>query len=115
MEEEIKSLKEKLQKSRKKNNNLKTQVTEAKKRIKKLQVSRKMQPDTTLLPEFSRAIVAMQFKSQKRKLWTTDEKKTALSIYYKGPATYKFLRRKNVVLPAISTLKKFRSFSYKNF
>lgn len=34
MEEEIKSLKEKLQKSRKKNNNLKTQVTEAKKKNK---------------------------------------------------------------------------------
>ncbi|CAI6369764.1 unnamed protein product [Macrosiphum euphorbiae] len=52
----------------------------------------------------SKALVTMQLKSKKRP-WTEDEKNFALSLFYKSPAAYKFLRLQKVNLPAPSTIR----------
>lgn len=52
----------------------------------------------------SRALVTMQLKSKTRS-WTAEEKNLALSLYYKSPSAYKFLRLHKVNLPAPSTIR----------
>jgi len=52
----------------------------------------------------SRAIVTMQFRN-KRRQWTTEEKNLALTMFYKSPATYNFLRLQNLNLPGPSTVR----------
>lgn len=57
----------------------------------------------------SKTLVKMQVSRKKKttKTWATDEKNLALSIFYKSPSTYKFLRiSKNINLPAESSLKR---------
>lgn len=56
------------------------------------------------LPHFVRALVTMQLYHRNRTPWLPAEKAAALSLYYKSPGTYKFLRRKGFILPAPSTL-----------
>ncbi|KAL4083018.1 hypothetical protein QTP88_028348 [Uroleucon formosanum] len=41
-----------------------------------------------------------------RKPWTKAEKKFALSIYYKSPSTYKYMRKQGIVLPGESTVRR---------
>lgn len=53
----------------------------------------------------SRALVTMQLKSKTRP-WTTEEKNLALSLYYKSPSAYNFLRLQKVNLPAPSTIRR---------
>lgn len=105
VDQENKKLKEELRNARKKINNLTTQLKQAKKRLL-AQASGISPYDTKHISEFSQALIQMQLKTKKRKLWLPNEKKTAIAIFYKGPATYKFLRRKGVILPAVSTIKK---------
>jgi len=52
----------------------------------------------------SRLIAQMQFKEKKRK-WTTSEKKLALGLYFRSPCAYRYLRSLNIVLPSISTIR----------
>lgn len=58
-----------------------------------------------MLPPFSKSLTRMQLYHKARTPWLSDEKKMAISLYYKGPRSYKFLRRKGVVLPSISVIK----------
>lgn len=53
----------------------------------------------------SRAIVTMQLK-KKRTPWTSEEKNLALTLFYKSPAAYKFLRLQNINLPGPSTIRR---------
>ncbi|XP_025192284.1 uncharacterized protein LOC112592447 [Melanaphis sacchari] len=48
----------------------------------------------------------MQMLHNNRKPWTKTEKKLALSIYYKSPSTYKYMRKQGVVLPGESTVRR---------
>lgn len=54
----------------------------------------------------SRALMTMQMLHKNRKPWTKTEKKLALSIYYKSPSTYKYMRKQGVVLPGESTVRR---------
>jgi len=48
----------------------------------------------------------MQLLHKKRKTWSASEKKIALSLYYKSPSTYKFMRTNGIILPAESTVRR---------
>lgn len=45
----------------------------------------------------------MQLK-QNRRQWSIEEKKLALTLFYKSPAAYNFLRLQKVNLPSPSTV-----------
>lgn len=47
----------------------------------------------------------MQIFHQKRTEWTKKEKQLSLSIYYKSPTCYRFLRNIGFILPCLSTLR----------
>uniref|UniRef100_A0A2S2P4P3 Transposable element P transposase n=1 Tax=Schizaphis graminum TaxID=13262 RepID=A0A2S2P4P3_SCHGA len=53
----------------------------------------------------SRAIVTMQLRN-KRRPWTIQEKNLALSLFYKSPTSYNFLRLQRVNLPSPSTVRR---------
>jgi len=53
----------------------------------------------------SRAIVTMQLRN-KRRPWTIEEKNLALSLFYKSPTSYNFLRLQRVNLPSPSTVRR---------
>lgn len=53
----------------------------------------------------SRAIVKMQLRN-KRRPWTIKEKNLALSLFYKSPTSYNFLRLQRVNLPSPSTVRR---------
>jgi len=50
-------------------------------------------------------MVTMQLKN-KRRTWTSDEKKLSLNLFYKSPTSYNFLRSQKVNLPASSTIRR---------
>jgi len=57
----------------------------------------------------SRTLVTMQIlhSVKSRQQWTLNEKKFALSLFYKSPTTYSFLKSKlQVILPGVSTIKR---------
>jgi len=57
----------------------------------------------------SKALVKMQVLRSKtqRKPWDFDEKQFALSLFYKSPSAYKFLRNsKQIILPGLSTIRR---------
>ncbi|GJQ69737.1 hypothetical protein Trydic_g22301 [Trypoxylus dichotomus] len=58
------------------------------------------------MPPLPRSIVRMQLYHKRRTPWLSDEKNAALSIFYKSPSIYKYLRSKGVVLPSPSTIGK---------
>lgn len=105
--QEIEKLKLELTNARKKVNNLQTQLSSAKKKILRIQHSTRRffgQEEQTV---FSKNFLNMQLRRRTTTTpWTPLEKKTALAIYYKSSSCYSFLRRKGLVLPAISTIKK---------
>lgn len=59
---------------------------------------------TKHLSAFNRTFVNMQLYHKAKRVWLPEEKKVALSLYYKSPTTYKFLRSKGCILPAPSTI-----------
>ncbi|CAI6377798.1 unnamed protein product [Macrosiphum euphorbiae] len=48
----------------------------------------------------------MQVLHKKRKPWSPQEKKIALSLYYKSPSTYNYMRKSGIILPGKSTVKR---------
>lgn len=54
----------------------------------------------------SKALISMQLVHKKRKPWSIDEKKVALSLYYKSSSTFKYMRRNGIVLPGESTVRR---------
>lgn len=62
---------------------------------------------TTKFPSLnSKALISMQLIHKKRKPWSINEKKVALSLYYKSPSTYKYMRKNGIVLPGESTVRR---------
>lgn len=61
--------------------------------------------------QHSKTLVTMQLLHKKKAVWSQDEKEFAIALYYKSPTAYTFLRRKNVILPAVSTIKTWISVS----
>lgn len=62
---------------------------------------------------YSKAIATMQFLTKRRK-WTPEEKEFALMFFYKSPTTYSFFKQQNIVLPGISTVRKWLGHSSYN-
>lgn len=61
----------------------------------------------------SKNLVTMQINHKLRKPWSIEEKKLSLSLYYKSPSTYKFMRRNKIILPGESTVRRWlNSISY---
>lgn len=54
----------------------------------------------------SKALMSMQLLHKNRKSWSASEKKIALSLYYKSPSTYKYMRSNGIILPAESTVRR---------
>jgi len=55
----------------------------------------------------SKVLTQMQLYHGQRKCWTQAEKNFSIGLFYKSPATYKYLRNKqNIILPGVSTIKK---------
>ncbi|KAL4103435.1 hypothetical protein QTP88_018812 [Uroleucon formosanum] len=54
----------------------------------------------------SKSLVSMQINHKKRTPWTINEKKLALSIYYKSPTTYEYMRKNKIILPGASTVRR---------
>lgn len=50
--------------------------------------------------------MTMQVLHKKRKPWSPQEKKVALSLYYKSPSTYSYMRNNGIILPGKSTIKR---------
>jgi len=61
---------------------------------------------TKFVSKNSKSLVTMQLLHKKRKPWLQNEKTLAISIFYKSPAAYKFMRKNNIILPGVSTLRK---------
>lgn len=55
--------------------------------------------------KIARTLILMQVKGI-RQTWYKSEKKLAISLYYKSPNGYRFLRRSGIILPAVSTIQK---------
>lgn len=106
LEDENRKLKIELKNAKKKINSLKVQINATKKKVKKALLSAQVMFHREIQgTEFSKTLVKMQLKKKTRSPWTKAEKRTSLSLFYKGPKTYKYLRRKGVILPAVTTLK----------
>lgn len=54
----------------------------------------------------SKALITMQMLHKNRKHWSNAEKKIALSLFYKSPSTYKYMRKSGIVLPGESTVRR---------
>lgn len=55
--------------------------------------------------EHSKALASMQFFNKHRK-WSSEERKFAFKLFYKCSRTYDYLQEQNIILPGISTLRK---------
>ncbi|CAI6351887.1 unnamed protein product [Macrosiphum euphorbiae] len=100
---------------RKKNILLKNKTSTISKLKKKIQVSRNkynlhtFKNNITFSSFGSKVIAEMQMfhKRNSRKPWTLAEKNFAINLYYKSPATYKFLRNnQQIILPSETTLRR---------
>ena len=54
---------------------------------------------------YSKTLARMQFKTKSCQ-WTTLEKNFSLMLFYKSPAAYKFLRKMGIVLPGVSSIRR---------
>ncbi|KAK9675009.1 Transposase protein [Popillia japonica] len=54
----------------------------------------------------SKALAEMQFLTKPKKAWTKTQKQFALALYYKSPSAYKFLRKQKIILPSVSTIRR---------
>lgn len=66
-----------------------------------------------VLPMFllgdSLTFVKMQLRHLRRSAWTEEEKNFALSIYYKSPSAYRFLRDRGFKIPCVTLIRKWVS------
>jgi len=60
---------------------------------------------TKFVSKNSKSLVTMQILHKKRRPWLQNEKNLAISIFYKSPDAYKFMRKNNIILPGVSTLR----------
>lgn len=54
----------------------------------------------------SRSLMAMQILHKKRRPWSKVQKNFSLSLYYKSPSTYTYLRKNGITLPGESTIRR---------
>lgn len=102
-----KKLKEQLRDKSKKLHNKISYISKLKKKLVSIKTRNTLQNlvhTYTFPSNNSKAFVTMQLKSKKR-AWNPEEKNLALSLYYKSPAAYTFLRLQKVNLPALSTIR----------
>lgn len=79
------------------------------KSVKQKSVSSLTPRDFKTLSPFSQALVRMQLFHKARTPFLKDEKKVAISMYYKSPGLYHFMRKNKVILPSVSSVKKWIS------
>lgn len=86
-----------------KNNALRAQL----KRLRaKLKVKNRIQSTTQFRSEVSKTLSEMQTRPEgNKKKWSKKEKEFCMSLFYKSPSTYIFLRRQGVVLASPSTIR----------
>ncbi|XP_056630369.1 uncharacterized protein LOC130440969 [Diorhabda sublineata] len=97
LQEENERLRKELTNARKKVNNLNTQLRATKKkRIMNTQLSANVLYGQGTLTNFTKSLVNMQLRHKMKSPWLLSEKKTALSLFYKVPKTYKYLRQKGL-------------------
>jgi hypothetical protein len=53
--------------------------------------------------------IQMQLKHQNHSKWDDNEKNLALSLYYKSPSTYRFMRERGFKLPSVTLIRKWIS------
>lgn len=104
LEEENKRLRLELENSRKKLNNTKVQLRNAKKKIMNAEHHTKTFGEASITG-FAKSLINMQVRHRAKSPWQASEKRDALSLFYRGPKTYRYLRQKGINLPGISTLK----------
>lgn len=103
LQEKLKNVRKQLKRERVIIKHLKTQKNESK--IKKIDIKEFF--NQSKFPSInSKALLTMQMLHKNRRPWSKAEKKIALSIYYKSPSTYKYMRRHGIVLPGESTVRK---------
>lgn len=66
-------------------------------------------PLLAFLSTFAKTLVIMQLKGKSRKIWNSQERELSIAIFYKSPSTYLFLRRHGVILPSVSTIRRWIS------
>lgn len=90
-------------------NGLSMKIKRLKAKISKCNYFYKKQQSIEDTPIAVKTFINMQLIKKTRK-WNTQEKQLALSIYYKSPATYKFMREKlKFRLPCLTTIKSWLS------
>lgn len=66
-------------------------------------------PILAFLSTIAKTFVIMQLRGKSRTVWNVQEKEFAITFYYKSPAAYVFLRRKGLILPSVSTIRRWIS------
>ncbi|KAE9522280.1 hypothetical protein AGLY_017323 [Aphis glycines] len=54
----------------------------------------------------SKTLTSMQLLHKKRRPWSKAEKQLALTLYYKSPSSYKYMRKNGIILPGESTVRR---------
>lgn len=89
-----------------------SQVCKLKQRVANLKRQGQISKKDNILNTFPfcssalKTVVKIQLKKNRR-VWEKDEKNFSLALYYKSPATCKFLKSQGVVLPSVSSILKF--------
>ncbi|KAL4121023.1 hypothetical protein QTP88_013608 [Uroleucon formosanum] len=102
-----KKLKLKIDQQKIKLRNKNVQVCKLKKRVTRFKTRntlRSLMYSHRFTSKNARAIVTMQLRNE-RIPWTLEEKNLALTLFYKSPTAYNFLRLQNINLPAPSTIR----------
>lgn len=66
-------------------------------------------PLLSSLSNVAKTFVLMQIRGKKRKQWNLKEREFCVSLYYKSPSTYHFLRRQRIILPSVSSIRRWVS------
>lgn len=66
----------------------------------------KIMPLLGFLSAVGKTFLLMQLRGIKRKAWEQKEREFAISFFYKSPSAYVFLRKKGIILPSTSTLRR---------
>lgn len=100
-------LKQKIHFQTKKIKNYEKKLYRLRKRVQKSRINIfSIIPFLTFLSTVAKTFVIMQLRGKRRIAWSQTEKEFSVSLYYKSRSAYIFLRRKGIILPAISTIQK---------
>lgn len=106
------ALKQKLRYNFSKLKNYKYRMKQLSQKIKNSKnIKLNLMPAINVLSSIAQTFVLMQFRGPQRKVWSRKEREFAISFFYKSPAAYCFLRRKGIILPSVSTIRRWISSS----